>query len=91
MLRTFGQAGDTSKNSGGSWLDVILLPYTAMGVAVLLIFLLLLLGRFASREKGALDRIKPGSPDGFAESGRHEEDCDCPEVIGEREDPRPTD
>jgi len=91
MLRTFGQVGETAKNSGGTWLDFILLPYTAMAIAMLLVLLLLLLDRLVSRKKKALDRTKPRFPDRYAECGGYDEECERPGVIGEREDTRPAD
>lgn len=40
-MRTFGDVGRPAKNAvGGSWMDTLLLPYTAMGIAMLLVLLL---------------------------------------------------
>lgn len=92
IMRTFGGVGGTPEGSGTtSWLDFILLPYTAIAIAMLFVLLLLLLGRLASRTRKAPDRSKPRFLDGCPDYSRHDEDCEHSEVISEREGPRATD
>ena len=91
IMRTFSSSGGPSgQQDSANWLDVILLPYTAMAIAMFLVLLLLLLGRLLPRSKEAPDRIKPRLPNESGECSRHDEDCEHPAVISEREDARPT-
>ena len=92
MLRTFGGARQTPEGSATtSWLAFILVPYTAMGISMLLVLLLLLLRRLASVTGNAPYQIQPLPPNGYSESGTHDRDSEHPQIIGERKAPWPKD
>lgn len=67
ILRTFGHAEQTARNPGTSWVDPLLLPYTAMSIAMLLVLLLLIVRKVVSgrdRTSGApKQHIRRESPD----------------------------
>jgi hypothetical protein len=93
IMRTFSDIGRPAKNAvGGSWMDTLLLPYTGMGIAMLLVLLLLLLARLPSRTDEPLRRIRRRFPVGHEEQQRqHEETTESGEITGDRQDRRPTD
>ncbi len=70
IARTYAGKGRPSEKSGSSsWLDFILLPYTATGIAMLLVVLLLYLRkavsgsqRFLRRPEGQLRLESPARP-----------------------------
>jgi hypothetical protein len=84
IIRTFAHAEETTGSSGSSWMEVILLPYTAMGIAMLLVLLLLLLARLPSRTQEPLRRIRRRFPVAYEEQQRqHEEATEGGEITGE--------
>ena len=92
IIRTFGTAGQTREGSAAtSWLDFMLLPYTAMGISMLLVLLLLLLGRATAGARERHRRSGRSFCDEYQKNRRTEDDPERPETISGREDGRLTD
>ena len=67
-MRTFGRGPSGPNDSEGrGWLDFILLPYTAMAIAMLLVLLLLFLRRIVPARKQTLRRPKQDACQEFPE------------------------
>ena len=82
ILGMFDDVGRPPKDAiGGSWIDALLLPYTAMGVAILLLILLLLIGKVLSARGRAHSRITCRLPDAYSGFDRHDQDQERPGVL----------
>ena len=88
MMRTFGHAGEITRSSGSSWPDIILLPYTALGISILLV-LLLLLGRATAGARERHHRSRRSFCDEYQKRGRTEDGPERPEIAAGRKEGRP--